>query len=115
MSPTSLAKGKAQVKDCQLALNLEEEVVHIVFREMISGTIIILAKLATITVLSYIRHVFLHVLVWQLPDGLIKRKGGGYLVVKKTKRQATPSCTSAVADSEIIDSSPFEAGDTLSR
>ena len=34
----SLGKGKAQVKDCQIALNLEEEIVHIVFREMISGT-----------------------------------------------------------------------------
>ena len=56
MSPTSLAKGKAQVKDCQLALNLEEEVVHIVFREMISGTIIILTKLATITVLSCVMY-----------------------------------------------------------
>ena len=55
MSPTSLAKGKAQVKDCQLALNLEEEVVHIVFREMISGTIIILTKLLSyqLLLLSY--------------------------------------------------------------
>ena len=38
MSYGSLDKGKAQVKDCQIALNLEEEVVHIAFREMISGT-----------------------------------------------------------------------------
>ena len=61
------------------------------------------------------RDKFLHVLAWQLPDGMIKRKGGGYSVVKKTKREATPSCTSAVADSEIVDSSPFETADTLSR
>ena len=42
-------------------------------------------------------------------DGMIKRKGGGFIVDKK-KRHATPSNTSAIEDSEeaFHDTSHFE-------
>ena len=116
-----LAGGKASVRECQSSLGSSEKTVLAAFRKMLDGNCTYLSNQTNFSPISP-NHSFEtglnHPYITLFLDGLIRRKGAGY-IVEKRKQGATPSFASAVDDTEVNssveDSAVFETAPAADR